>query len=62
MAVTNSRLRHEFRHLASKLRRRASDRLRSLPRIAALKPHPLFYLIAGTVETRERGISGKFKK
>jgi hypothetical protein len=62
MTVTNSRLRHEFRHLASKPRRRTSDRLRSRPRIAALKPHPLFYLIASAVETWERGNSGDYKK
>lgn len=62
IAVTNGQLRHEYRHLATKLRKRSPDHLSSLPQVSAIKPHPLFYLITGPVEKWERGKSGNIER
>lgn len=54
LSVTEGQLRYELYHLRTKLRRRDPERIRLLPRLVAIKPHPLFRVITGPVETWER--------
>jgi hypothetical protein len=51
--VTRGQLRYEWNHLQAKLRRRSPAWLAALPP-GAPKAHPLFTVIAGTVEPWER--------
>ncbi len=54
ISVTDGQLRYELRHLRRKLRVRDAQRLKLLPRLTEIKPHPLLRVITGAVETWER--------
>ena len=54
LTITVGQLRYELRHLRTKLRRRDPKRLRLLPGLTDIVPHPLFRVIAGSVESWER--------
>ncbi len=54
ISVTDGQLRYELRHLRAKLRVRDAQRLKLLPRLAEIKPHPMLRVIIGAVESWER--------
>jgi hypothetical protein len=54
IAATSGQIRHEREHLARKLRRRAPAAWRELTKAARVRPHPLFRIVPGPVETWER--------
>lgn len=51
---TRGQLRYEWDHLCRKLYARSPDLCRALRRITAPRPHPLFRIIAGDVNSWER--------
>jgi len=51
---TRGQLRYEWNHLQRKLRLRAPALHRTLQRIRAPRPHPLFRIVPGDVNTWER--------
>jgi len=55
LAVSRGQLVYESAHLRKKLFKRDQSRFNSLPRTPALKPHPLFRLIAGGIADWEIG-------
>ncbi len=55
LRVTRGQLRFELGHLAGKVRTRAPVEKGRLPKASAIKPHPLFFVRAGPVESWERG-------
>ena len=52
--VTEGQLRYELAHLLAKLRRRDPAQYRAVIRIDKPKPHPLFKVVAGGIESWER--------
>ena len=55
LAETRGQLLYEWRHLKSKLRRRAPERYRSYRRaLERPRPHPLFRIVPGKVRDWER--------
>jgi hypothetical protein len=54
IAVTRGQLRHEWRHLPAKLRRRDRARWARLTRVRRPEPHPLFRIVPGAIEDWER--------
>ncbi|MGB2868530.1 MAG: pyrimidine dimer DNA glycosylase/endonuclease V [Bacteroidota bacterium] len=54
LTVTRGQLRYELEHLKKKLRTRDTQRYNKLATLKRVHPHPLFRVIAGTVESWER--------
>lgn len=54
IAVTRGQLEHEWRHLLAKLAARDRARLRRLTGVTRPRPHPLFRVVPGRVESWER--------
>ncbi|QJR13586.1 pyrimidine dimer DNA glycosylase/endonuclease V [Usitatibacter palustris] len=54
IAVTRGQMAHEWKHLEAKLRRRSPAWLAELGKIARVKPHPLFKVVAGGIADWER--------
>jgi hypothetical protein len=54
LTVTRGQLRHEWRHLLAKLAVRDAERRRRLQTVKRPRPHPLFRVVAGDIETWER--------
>jgi len=54
IAVSRGQLRFELKHLEAKLSRRDPELLQRLRRRRAVRPHPLFNVVAGPVEVWER--------
>ena len=54
LAETHGQLLYEWRHLKSKLRRRAPERYRSCRVLERPRPHPLFRIVPGKVRDWER--------
>jgi hypothetical protein len=55
LVVTRGQLEFELTHLRAKLRHRAPSELGRLPAKAVLRPHPLFVLQDGVIESWEKG-------
>ena len=53
LPLTEGQLAHEWRHLLSKLEKRAPQRLEELKPVTVVEPHPLFRLVPGEVEDWE---------
>ena len=54
LSVTRGQLRYEWEHLRKKLRRRDPARFKTMRKNQKLIPHPLFRIIAGTIEVWEK--------
>ena len=54
LTVTRGQLQYERRHLLAKLERRAPDLVAPLLDADEIRPHPLFVVVDGDVETWER--------
>jgi len=58
LSTTRGQLAFEWRHLLRKLSRRSPELYRLHRRRRSVQPHPLFKVVAGPVETWERGSDG----
>ena len=54
MVVTAGQLEYEWRHLQEKLRSRDPDWLKGLGSVNTVRPHPMFDVVGGDVESWEK--------
>ena len=54
VAVTNGQLRYEFQHLLAKLNKRDPEKHKFLYKLTDPKPHPLFNIVEGEIESWEK--------
>lgn len=52
--VTSGQIRYEFDHLLRKLKKRSPEQYKALKNTRIIKPHSLFYITKGSVETWEK--------
>lgn len=52
--VSDGQIRYEIEHLKDKLKTRDADRYRKIKAVRRAKPHPLFKVVEGGVETWEK--------
>ena len=54
--VTSGQINYEFNHLKKKLKKRNSSFFQKITKVEKIKPHPLFIIVQGKVETWEKQI------
>ncbi len=55
IAATSGQLMHEWHHLLGKLKGRSPDWHVQVSSVASPEPHPLFHIVAGSIELWEKG-------